>query len=893
MNIRMTDIRKRISGLTPSTNIISRNFNLITENAKNASSMQKITEYIRCWRECASSNEIAFSQLINIFESYCDKTNNLNEINSIVNIIIEEVTPSVADAKKGEETIVDDIKRNTDELKRLTAAAKDNAKNNINDIKNKIKGNVDKEKNKLKDKIDRVKAKINALKGIKESLNKYSYCDRIIDNHNKISKRFNIDKLFSEARSNNVDYEEVLMEFYRLLDTYKMPFTTKINVALENGFYLINKHNIDCSKSELLENTIEYYLCKECNESTMKDICRVLNVSVIFEKKDIENIEHLIDPKLAETQFTLFFNRDDETFDYDKYESKSKPLFEQKNQVKELLDNAKREINKSPEKLKELVKKMYAKSVDNVLDETPNFLTWIRKGLVIGTFAMNPIIGILTLFVDQFIAMGVKRSEAEKMVNKFESEKAKIEKKIDKATNDNRREKLEQYLSEIDKKLDKLKEYRDSLYSEKELDERNGISFDESRITDLDKISINEYYNNHHARVIAQLNSSIKNPMIRENVILNMDEISGFKKVEENSICKYTNDIGRVSIKIGISENMIEYSIPNYKCINDKNINGTYDIYFEYAFPISIPEEISEKYMSNELLDTLAETKLIMDIEEVKTAFVENIENDVEKLGIDVIEALSELSCSVDIIDRSKLISCLEEYVDIVSESNSINRFINKDILNNAIYNLKNSKSKNNISLEEKFDILESLNSIYNSNTIYESSFSNTIAIAKDKLKKAMVKMSDKEKSMSKSIDASMSRIKAGLEKSVSLENREAIIKGQLFPSFSKMIKTALVVGTGAVIAPVLTVIGSISALAMAKTARAKERQMILDEIETEIKVCDKHIQLAEQRDDMKAYRECLNIKRKLEREKSRIRYKMKIYYKQNPDAGLSKGDDD
>ena len=886
MNIKMTDIRKRVSGLAPSTNVISRNFNLITENAKNTSSMQKITDYIRYWRECAPSNELAFSQLISIFESYCNNTDNINEINSVVNLIVEEVTPSVIDTKKGEETIVDTIKRNTGEIKNVVDKAKENAKNNINNIKDKIKSNVTKE-------TDKVKAKINGLKKIKESLNKYSYCDRIIDNHNKISKRFNIDKLFLEGRSNNKDYEEILMEFYNLLDTYKMPFTTKFNVALENGFYLINKHNIDCTKSELLENTIEYYLCKDCNESTMKDMCKVLNVSVIFEKKDFAEVEHLIDPELAEKQFTLFFNRDDETFDYDKYESK-KPLLEQKkNGVKELLDNAKREVNKTPEKLKELVKKMYTKSADNVLEETPNFLTWIRLGLVAGTFAFNPIAGVLTLFVDQFIAMGVKRSEAEKMVNKFEVEKSRVEQKIEKTDNEKRKETLENYLEVVDKKLDKLKEYRDSLYSEKELDERDGLTFDESRITEYDKISINEYYASHHQRVITQLNISIKNPVIRENVILNMDEINGFKKVQENAICKYTNDIGRVSIKIGTSDVMIEHSVPNYKCINDKNANGGYDIFFEYAFPISIPEEISEKYISNELLDIMAEAKVTMEIEELKESLITNIENNINKLGINVVELLSEVSSKTDLLDNRRLLLCLENYKDVISESNEIDRFINKDIINKSIYNLENRNTKSTVSLGEKFDILEALNNIYESNVIYEGSFSNTVAIAQDRLKKAIVNLSDKEKAASKSIDASMSRIKSGMEKAVTLDNREAIIKGQLFPSFSKMIKTALTVGAGAVIAPVTTVIGTLGALAMAKTARAKERQMILDEIETELKVCEKHIQMAEQKDDLKAYRDCLNIKRKLEHERSRIRYKMKVYYKQNPDKGLSRGDDD
>ena len=52
---------------------------------------------------------------------------------------------------------------------------------------------------------------------------------------------------------------------------------------------------------------------------------------------------------------------------------------------------------------------------------------------------------------------------------------------------------------------------------------------------------------------------------------------------------------------------------------------------------------------------------------------------------------------------------------------------------------------------------------------------------------------------------------------------------------------------------------------------------MLIDEIEIESKMCQKYIDIAEQKNDMKALKQLLMIQRDLERQHQRIKYKMKM----------------
>ena len=122
---------------------------------------------------------------------------------------------------------------------------------------------------------------------------------------------------------------------------------------------------------------------------------------------------------------------------------------------------------------------------------------------------------------------------------------------------------------------------------------------------------------------------------------------------------------------------------------------------------------------------------------------------------------------------------------------------------------------------------------------------------------------------------------KKAMEKSLTTDNREQVIKGSILPSASKAIKLAIA-GTGLfLIDPVIALIGALGYLGVSKSYKAKERQMIIDEIEIELKMCEKYIEIAESKNDMKALKRLLTIQRELERQRQRIKYNMKVKFGQ------------
>ena len=136
-----------------------------------------------------------------------------------------------------------------------------------------------------------------------------------------------------------------------------------------------------------------------------------------------------------------------------------------------------------------------------------------------------------------------------------------------------------------------------------------------------------------------------------------------------------------------------------------------------------------------------------------------------------------------------------------------------------------------------------------------------------------------------------MLQVQKSAEKALTNNNREAVIKGSLIPSASRCIKAAIVTGAAWLVSPALAVIGVIGAVGISKKLQKKERQLILDDIEIELQMCDKYLKIAEEKNDMKATRNILQTKRSLQRQKQRINYNMGIAFENVPKVKDS-GDD-
>ena len=102
----------------------------------------------------------------------------------------------------------------------------------------------------------------------------------------------------------------------------------------------------------------------------------------------------------------------------------------------------------------------------------------------------------------------------------------------------------------------------------------------------------------------------------------------------------------------------------------------------------------------------------------------------------------------------------------------------------------------------------------------------------------------------------------------------------------------AIITGLAFLVHPALAVISVLGHVAMAKETRAKERSIILDELDVELDMCNRYIKQAEDKNDLKAVRQCLMIKKKLEAQRNRLRYKMEVEYKDDVPASANNDND-
>lgn len=160
-----------------------------------------------------------------------------------------------------------------------------------------------------------------------------------------------------------------------------------------------------------------------------------------------------------------------------------------------------------------------------------------------------------------------------------------------------------------------------------------------------------------------------------------------------------------------------------------------------------------------------------------------------------------------------------------------------------------------------------------------EMSIGNQLTMLKDKVVKTAQTLSDKEKVASRTLDTSIDNLRQGMANSLKQENKEAVIRGQILPPASRIIKLALISGFTFLINPALTVIYLLGVYALSKDIRRKERQIVLDEIDTELKVANEYVNKAKSSGDMQAYRQCLMIEKKLLRQRDRLKYKMNVEY--------------
>ena len=586
--------------------------------------------------------------------------------------------------------------------------------------------------------------------------------DRILENYNRLSKRFNLDKVLSSMdESITLDIDT----YCELFDTYQMSEKSKFNVAIETALYLNEKYNIGFKRNDLINAIVEYTLFKNDKENIYDTVYEYLTENSMITESDLE-------------PFTKQYERIHNIHPISQNKIAYLIEAESKNPDKNLdssIKDFKSSDNKTPGKVKQLIGKAYNKTPDQIVNDTPKLFDIFRFFITIGSFGLNPVLGLVTFTTDEFLKRDYRRPDVEKMINKYEKEIDKVDKKIDKTNNENKRKDLKEYKNRLYSELSKLKDYEAKLYSDKELEQR-----EEEK---------NKSYSDDD---------------------FNLDEAVAVIKAAE-----VVNELSK-DVEI---EDLIY-----------KNIN---------------------LFIKNDMLDDLTEFAIQSD------GFI----------SLNKLKAIYELALN-----------------DVKGNKNNIGslRYIMMDTLKSNIAKMNESHDISDIddinriiscySFVEALQLLDTDSSPY----FLEVSFNNTFNIVKTKIQSAFQTMSDKEKQLSKNIDMSLAGFKNSVEGYFNSQAREQVLRGNILPSASKMLKMALAAGlTSWLIHPVVAVIGILGYIGVSKYSQHKERELILDELDTEIEMVDKYLDEADRKGDLKATKNLLTTKKKLQREKSRIKYKL------------------
>lgn len=844
MFVSTRDIRRRINNLKGNYNIKHDiNVNSISENAlmKNVNVFEK---YIDNWDELSMDKNDAFKKLMESVRKFHDCSKSKSDFTKVLYLVSEKVLPQI-----------DNIK-----LARVTV-------NKYSDI----------DKNNI----------------LLDECNLLIACDRVLKNQTRLNSRYDIDSLVNECSvSDEVSLENCIEKLCDTIDSFDVDIEIKYNLALENVLYSLEKNHIYPDRAFVLEKVTDYFLIK--HSDCLENIKDVFEESVFYTDKDKQSLE-----------FTL----DDEDFEMD-LSFNIEPVNEvnlNKNGVKEILNKLKKVPDKTPSVIKQAVSKIYTQSANNIIEETPNFLSWIRRLLVLSTFGINVYLGVVVYFIDRFIGLGLQRTETDKFIDKVKKEKQICELKISKSKDEEEKKKLQEYIKTLDNNIKKLELYRDTLYTQKELDKMNE-QVNLRTFLEEDIITCDEFINNHSHVVYVEFDklrnkyNKIVNAMYKDLkdwvLIENLSKLYPLDSKEK--IYKYLDADSRIMLPVAnITYNHYEGDI---KPIIDNIINlleaeisteyfnliyegedGLYVIYLCYDYKITgLPAEQCVHQ------DMLKKMSLVLGLEEVSKQLVshneiiDTISENLQYYDDSNIDSITNISLSVpNALEPAQLSSVLEDYKNKLYKSDNKDKYKLGSCIQENVFKIKTNRNKevNKNRFDTYGEILMLNEAIEALEGINETAVKTNINIAREKLKKATLKLSDKEKIMSKKLDNALYNFNDKIQKELSNKNREAVIKGRILPSASSVIKIALATGAAYMINPALAVVSAIGGIAASKAGTRREKQFILDEIDIQLKLVEKKIQLAENNNDMKSLEQLLKLEQKLKREKQRIIYRLKHYY--------------
>lgn len=241
-------------------------------------------------------------------------------------------------------------------------------------------------------------------------------------------------------------------------------------------------------------------------------------------------------------------------------------------------------------------------------------------------------------------------------------------------------------------------------------------------------------------------------------------------------------------------------------------------------------------------------------------------------------------------IPKHQLKNTLLETANILRKTPDITNYKKISILNHSASILSNDNFiQENINYDELYSYTESINNF----VLHELSIANSISLAIDKVSSKIADLDAGQQTISNSIDSTARRISRAIDNAFNSESRERIIRGDILPSMSRMIKIILASGIMFWVNPFIAALYLVIRLVLSKKASKRERQLVLNELDVELIMIDKYIRQAEEKNDLKKVKELLLIKKKLQTQYTKLKYHMTVTDKEIDTNDLAPKDED
>lgn len=317
-----------------------------------------------------------------------------------------------------------------------------------------------------------------------------------------------------------------------------------------------------------------------------------------------------------------------------------------------------------------------------------------------------------------------------------------------------------------------------------------------------------------------------------------------------------------------------------------ENYTGKNDNDFDMDFDFKFDENAK-----NAIMDLKVMAEAVSTIKWDSTTGEKLLEQDmIASMNGDDLEYISDMIVKYPgLLNPRRVLEAVDYRAKLYRESNNDPLYLNRTILSECKAKLEKAIDAQATPEDEDTDkdVIKELNEIAVFSTVVdqklssmnELSITSNLKLAADKLMSVASSLSDKEQIISRNIDGACRFLQRSIEKSMSMENREAVIRGDILPSVSKIIKWVCIIGGAAFIHVGLAALVILFKFAMDKKIRTKERQMVVDELDIELKMVDKYIADASAAKNYKKEKELLLIKKKLQHQSDRLKWNIKLQW--------------